>query len=135
MFYTYPMQTRNTKTKQYIIAVFQSHLVPLTLDEVHEKVKQKLPKTAYSTVFRVVQSLVRNRKLHAVDWKDRGGRYEWAQRQHHHHLVCNSCGDISDIHDSVLNIKLEDISKKTGFIIKDHSIELMGTCSNCQTKL
>lgn len=123
---------RNTKTKNLVEAIFQKSPLPLTLTEVYAATYKEFPETAYSTVYRIVQTMIDNKKLNSLDFKERGGRFEWAQRVHHHHLICNSCGEIKDLDDDILNFKLGKVSEKTGFKIDKHSIELTGICKNCQ---
>lgn len=128
------MHHRNTKTKTLVVNLLKSTAIPTSLNDIFTKVKYKLPNTAYSTVYRIVQKLKSQKKVTAIDWRLRGSRYEWAEMNHHHHLVCDSCGDITDIDDNVLNFESQKITQKTGFITKDHSIELYGVCLPCQIK-
>lgn len=123
---------RNTKTKNLVAEIFQKSPLPLTLSEVFDVTYKELPDTAYSTVYRIVQTMIDNKKINSLDYKDRGGRFEWAQREHHHHLICNSCGEVKDLDDDILNFKSGRVSDKTGFKIDRHSIELTGICEKCQ---
>lgn len=122
---------RSTKTKACTVAVLQEAGVPLRLSDVHTRVREHLPKTAYSTVYRIVGTLVREKKVVRIDWRERGSRLEWAEKSHHHHLVCTSCGDVADISDSALTFNARTVTEKTGFRVEDHSIELFGTCAPC----
>ncbi len=128
------MVSRNTKIKVLVNDLFQNSQTPLTLREAFLQVKKQYPTVAYSTVFRIVKDLSHAKKLIQIDWKERGSRYEWAQRSHHHHLVCNTCHTVADVNDEELQLNLGNISKKTGFDIQDHSVELFGVCNNCQYK-
>ncbi len=128
------MAIRNTKTKTRVLNIFQESAFPLTLSEAFAKVKAKLPDTAYSTVYRIVQNLKDEAKLISLDWRDRNGRFEWAERKHHHHMTCSSCGKIADVDDKILNFKTHKVKTATGFLVEMHSIELIGTCEPCQIK-
>lgn len=128
------MQTRNTKTKKHIIQIFKETPIPLTLNELYLTVKKLFPTTAYSTVFRTVKKLKKEERLVSLDFGGRGGRYEWAERIHHHHLICNLCGRITDVDDKTLNFKTDRIADITRFIIEYHAIELSGICKTCQFK-
>lgn len=134
MRYSTPMTVRNTKTKKLVAKIFEEKQTPLLINEVFDIVKASFPQTAYSTVFRIVQGFEIEGKLIAVDWRERGSRYEWANQKHHHHLLCNTCGKVTDIDDRILNFKANTITKETGFRIQNHSIEIFGECSPCQRK-
>ncbi|MBI3255978.1 MAG: transcriptional repressor [Candidatus Andersenbacteria bacterium] len=127
-------QSRNTKVKQFITQLFQTTPEPISLQEIFRYTKIVLPQTAYSTVFRVVERLKSDHKIHTVDWRERGSRYEWSALPHHHHIVCQICGSITDLEDTDLRFDEAHIHKKTGYITKHHSIELEGICPKCQAK-
>lgn len=126
------MSERNTKTKMLVTQLFSMSQEPLSLQEVYSRVQKKLPATAHSTVYRIVMRLQEEGHIHAVDWRERGSRYEWAGLPHHHHVVCQLCGAVADLADTDVNYDEQKIRRKTGFIIKHHSIELEGICKDCQ---
>jgi Fe2+/Zn2+ uptake regulation proteins len=124
--------TRTTKTKQLITQILESSHGPISLQELYGYVKISLPQTAYSTVFRTILRLEQDKYIKRVDWRERGSRYEWALRPHHHHIVCQLCGAVVDLNDEILNYDDKKIQAKTGFLTKHHSIELEGICPDCQ---
>jgi Fe2+ or Zn2+ uptake regulation protein len=123
---------RNTKTKMLVEHVFSATREPISVLELFSVIQKKYPKTAYSTIFRIVKQLEQSKKIHTVDWRERGSRYEWALLPHHHHIVCEKCGIIADLEDADVNYNEAKIRTKTGFIITHHSIELEGVCVNCR---
>lgn len=128
------MQSRNTKTKLFVIEEFKQSTLPLTIQDVYQTVKKDHSSIAYSTVFRIVRDLLEQKQLTQIDWRQRGNLFEWADRKHHHHIVCNTCNNVIDVTEEELQINLQAIAKKTGYTIQDHSIELFGMCTPCQQK-
>lgn len=126
------MDTRMTRVKTRVTEIFQRRTVPLTLQEVYKAVISRLPNTAYSTVYRLVLQLKKEKKILSLDYRDRGGRFEWADRDHHHHLTCSSCGTVTDIDDDMIHFTTQAVVEKTGFSIDHHTIELYGKCRPCQ---
>ena len=106
---------------------------PLSLREVHDRVREQLPTTAYSTIFRLAQRLEREGRINRVDWRERGSRFEWADRGHHHHIVCSDCGRAVDLEDRDVGFSERRIHSRTGFRVRHHTIELEGTCADCQS--
>jgi Fur family transcriptional regulator, ferric uptake regulator len=52
---------------------------------------------------------------------------------HHHHLLCNSCGTVVDyIEKPALSAMLQQIAKEHNFILEDHQLELQGLCGDCK---
>jgi Fur family ferric uptake transcriptional regulator len=123
---------RKTRTSQLVVDLLQTYAKPLSLQELHSRVRERLPRTAYSTVYRVISRLEAEGKVTRVDWRERGSRYEWAELPHHHHIVCGICGRSVDIDDADLGFSEKRIRTATGFLVKHHSIELEGICPDCQ---
>jgi Fur family ferric uptake transcriptional regulator len=123
---------RTTKTRQALVSIFQEHPEPLSLSELLFHIRQTHPKTAHSTVFRLVLKLEEEGKVVRIDWRERGSRYEWADLPHHHHIVCLECGTVTDLGCEFFNFKESDIERKTGFSVRRHSIEFEGVCRECQ---
>jgi Fe2+ or Zn2+ uptake regulation protein len=66
-------------------------------------------------------------------------RYELAEEltQHHHHLVCRSCGTVEDVtvssaFERQVGRAVSEIVDRTGFSAVSHRLDLFGTCRNCR---
>lgn len=105
---------------------------PFTIQELHARVREQHPRTAYSTVYRLLTRLEQEEKVTRVDWRERGSRFEWAALPHHHHIVCGSCGESTDVTDTDVGFSAGRIRAATGYVVDHHSIELEGTCPDCQ---
>jgi len=123
---------RNTVAGKLVTEILAASPTPLTLRELHERVRARSPRTAHSTVFRLVTRLEQERKVVRVDWRERGSRFEWAGRPHHHHIVCGDCGRTADLEDRDLGFSESRLRSRTGFLVSHHAIELEGICPDCQ---
>jgi Fur family ferric uptake transcriptional regulator len=123
---------RKTRVTRLVVDLLQTYARPLSLQDLHGRVQERLPRTAFSTIYRVVARLEAEGKVERVDWRERGSRYEWAELPHHHHIVCGICGRSVDIDDSDVGFSEERIRAATGFLVNHHSIELEGICPECQ---
>ena len=50
--------------------------------------------------------------------------YELNDHDHHDHMVCVDSGDIIEFHDEIIETRQEEIAKKHGFKLVDHSMVL-----------
>jgi Fur family ferric uptake transcriptional regulator len=125
---------RQTKTKQLVHSIISVSHSPLGLDELYDRVRDMYPKTAFSTVYRIVTGLEKKGMIAKVDFRDRGSKYEWAGREHHHHITCDRCGEVEDVKDTLMGLRVKDVAQKTGYALTAHTIELSGLCPNCQPK-
>ncbi len=55
-------------------------------------------------------------------------------QEHHHHLVCESCGRIIKIDHANLERMVSRITKKNNYLPTKHHIEIFGLCEECQLK-
>lgn len=93
-----------------------------------DELRVRCPEIGLVTVYRTLDLLS---ELGLVRRMDLGGksRYEMAER-HHHHLVCESCGLISEFENCPLD---QGVIARTSpdFQVTAHSLEVYGQCSAC----
>lgn len=52
---------------------------------------------------------------------------------HHHHMSCVSCGKvIAWEEDPVIELRIQTVAMKLGFLPQDHQLEIRGLCKACQ---
>lgn len=122
---------RSTPAKRLVLATLQTADQPLQLKEIWQRVCQKMPAVAFSTIFRIVENLRVEGKITAVDWRERAGRYELST-DHHHHIRCLMCGEVVKLTGDEIDLDFDRIAKTTKYHIKNHMIELEGVCAKCQ---
>lgn len=56
-----------------------------------------------------------------------------AFKQHHHHMTCVQCGSVIEFDEpESLDTELTHISRKHGFTVTQHTLEIRGVCRHCQ---
>jgi len=111
-----------------------------TAEDLWNKVKLKDEGIGRATVFRAVKTLVDRAVLDPVEFPDGTRLYRVCGERiapdhaHHHHLACNHCHKIVDLHYCLDSSALEAMATKEGFRIAGHSITLYGVCQDCQTE-
>ena len=68
------------------------------------------------------------------------GRFELSEDlsgQHHHHLVCDSCGTVADVRatsalEEAMAAATRMAARETGFDVTDHRLDLVGRCPTCR---
>ncbi len=94
---------------------------------------------AQSSVYRNLVILEQVGAVTRIVTRDDYARYELTERltdHHHHHLICTSCGDVSDFSltdqtESRLDDALRRVARKAGFDVEAHRLDLVGTCASC----
>lgn len=127
-------QLKATPARIAMLKLFESHEKPMDAQHVVDHLVKTLGIDRV-TVFRILNAFVAKRLIRKLEFREGKARYELANTDHHH-LICSSCGTISDIsEDSVMHDYIGRMEKKYGFDVSEHILELMGTCSNCQKKI
>lgn len=60
--------------------------------------------------------------------------FELDHGEHHDHLVCVKCGNVEEFLDDVIEERLHEVAKQSGYSITDHSLNIHGICVQCQNK-
>jgi Fe2+ or Zn2+ uptake regulation protein len=91
-------------------------------------------------VYRNLAVLERVGIVHRIVTADEFARYELAEdlTEHHHHLICSGCGDLTDFTvPTTLETELDNaaarVAKKTGFLVDQHRLDFVGLCPACRT--
>ena len=110
-------------------ALLQRHDHP-TADQIAEDVATLLPGVSRTTVYRVLETLVRINLARKVCHPGAAARFE-LESHRHHHLVCIQCGRMIDLEDSRLDELPFPDPVTHGFELTDYSIQFRGTCADC----
>jgi Fur family transcriptional regulator, ferric uptake regulator len=92
-------------------------------------IRSRCPWVGLVTVYRALDLLS---ELGLVRRLDLGGgpRYELAE-DHHHHLICEGCGGITEF--ERCPVDLQGLPQLGGdFEVRAHSLEVYGTCAACR---
>ncbi len=124
---------RATHGRIAIVRLLDASSTPLTLAEIHEKVKAR--GCDFATVFRFVSILEQKQLVQRVAWIDGTTRHEMSARDghhHHHYLICRECHKVEPLDECVVESFENQIAKERGYAGLSHSLQLSGVCPECQ---
>lgn len=123
---------RITNIRRKLIEIFLAEKKPLSVQELIEKLGEKDITANKTTIYREVYFLQEQNILVEIDFGDRKKRYESADSEHHHHVVCLKCSKVQDIQlESDLSEEQKKIEQETNFTITNHALEFFGLCKTC----
>lgn len=100
-----------------------------TVEDILESFKNQGQKVSPATVYRVLQMLL---DLRMVTEHHFGKEYKYYEHvtghKDHDHIICNDCGKITEFLDEELNNSRVSVSRKNGFLLKGHSLQIYGNC-------
>lgn len=103
----------------------------VSIEQLLERVRARVPATGYSTVYRTLRLLVDEGHATARDFGGAQTLFEPADKRHHDHIVCLSCGQVREFEDQAIEARQEQAARRLGFRITSHRLELYGLCSSC----
>ena len=124
---------RYTPNRRKLVGVLARAERPLAIPEI------LAVETAFhqSTVYRNLVVLEQAGAVGRILTSD-SARYELAEglREHHHHLVCLSCGSVTDVtltarSERAIEAATEQVAGATGFDPTGHRLDILGVCARC----
>jgi Fe2+ or Zn2+ uptake regulation protein len=123
---------RSSFLRDRILEILDLSDEPITVIEILEELKKIKLEPNKTTVYRELETLIKNQVIFEVDFGEGKKRYELATENPHPHLICTSCGSIKC---SRLNITIESwltsFCTQNNFKMSRHTLEFYGLCDKC----
>ncbi|MCB0076378.1 MAG: transcriptional repressor [Anaerolineales bacterium] len=123
---------RLTEPRQALIEVLVGSEQHLDHAEILARAQQRIPQLGRATVYRTLELLTGLGLIHATYLGDGRQRFCVPSGGHHHHLICNHCGTVTDLDHCLLDDGLERFAQQHDFTVESHLVELYGICHDCQ---
>ena len=122
---------RLTPQRMMVLSAIENSNDHISAEEIYAQVVAKYPHVNISTVYRTLELLNR---LDLVTETDLGGgrvRYHPAGKGHHHHLVCQECGKVIDLDETVLYPLKKVLLREYKFSADLRHLGIFGRCADC----
>jgi Fur family ferric uptake transcriptional regulator len=83
-------------------------------------------------VYRALDLLTQLKLIQRVHLDEGCHSYARAGEGHSHQLICKDCGRVEAFSECELEDIFQNLTKKTGFAIEGHRLELTGRCPACR---
>lgn len=125
---------RGSRQKLAILEAVTSLGSHPTADRIFLQVRETLPGTSLSTVYRNLRILVDEGTLIAVSGPGAEVHYDH-ETGNHCHIQCRSCGKVSDVSHDPLDYSVIEPSSAPGFTVEGVCVTFTGICDECTIKL
>jgi Fur family transcriptional regulator, ferric uptake regulator len=107
----------------------------VTAKEIADRLHERGQDVGVASIYRTLELLDKLRLARRVDAAEGVARYEPIDPSgdHHHHLVCENCGEVSAFEDGELERAIQRVSDRVDFVIDAHDVTLRGECPACRT--
>ena len=124
---------RAGRARQLVIALLARQRCCLTANEIFEALRRKDRKIGLASVYRALEQLTSLQLVQRLEFPD-AARYEPMppSGEHHHHVICESCGKVEPFADGRLERALDRVGEAVGFHVDAHDVLLRGACADCR---
>jgi Fur family ferric uptake transcriptional regulator len=125
---------RVTRPRVAILSALHAH--PHTdTESIIRAVRAVLPEVSHQAVYDSLHAMTAARLVRRIQPSGSVARYEVRVGDNHHHVVCRSCGLISDVDCVVGEAPCLNASDDNGYTIDEAEVVFWGQCPACSTSL
>ena len=126
---------RASAPRQEVIEAVASLGCSVTAREVSDLLRERGSGVGLASIYRALELLERLRLARRVDAGEGTARYEPVDPAgaHHHHLVCDRCGEVAAFEDVDLERAIARLAEKVPYSVNAHDVTLRGECPRCRS--
>ena len=118
-----------------ILDLFETHAdLHLSAEDVYRILLENGIEIGVATIYRVLTQFEQAGILLRHHFGTGKAVYELNKGDHHDHIVCVKCGNVSEFHNPEIEKLQEQIASEHGFRVVDHALYMYGVCGDCQKK-
>lgn len=123
-----------TANRRAVVDALAAAGAPITLPDLLAADASLAQSSAYRSLSVLVDAGVVRRLVHVGDH----ALFELDEHltEHHHHLICESCGSVADVTlpdpvEAEMDRTFDQVSAAAGFTPRHHTVDIYGTCADC----
>jgi Fur family ferric uptake transcriptional regulator len=125
---------RNGGARRAVIELLAEQDCCLTAQEIFDRLRASGRRVGIASVYRVLDLLAAEGLVHRIELGAGTARFEPARPggEHHHHLVCDTCGKVEAFEDPGLERAIHRLEDMSGYAVAGHDVVLHGACRDCR---
>jgi Fur family ferric uptake transcriptional regulator len=103
--------------------------------EIEGRLRESGRQVGRASIYRVLEELEELGLVTRLDLGTGTARFEAvdpAGDRHHHHLLCDDCGDLVPFSDAELERVIGRLSRRLPYPVSGHDVTLHGSCASCR---
>jgi Fur family ferric uptake transcriptional regulator len=123
---------RPTRQRTAIAAALSGSPEFRSAQEIHAALAGRGERVGLATVYRNLQAMSTDGEVDVIRTADGEAVYRsCATDDHHHHVVCRSCGLAVEVTGDAVERWAEAVAAEHGFTQVRHTVEIDGLCADC----
>ena len=119
-----------TPQRQAVFRAVHDNRSHPTAEAVHAAVVAEMPTVSLRTVYQTLNDLADMKEILHLDLGTGSARFDPNVEETHHHLVCDGCGLVADLHAEIGPVELTEVPE--GFEVAGTEQLVRGLCSGCR---
>jgi Fur family transcriptional regulator, ferric uptake regulator len=124
---------RPTPQRVAIIEALEGKDRPVTAQALHDQVREQ-GGPGLATVYRTLRALADTGTAETFDAGEGEVAYKLCQVEHHHHLICERCGQVTTIPSCEVEDWASAVGRRRGFAVTGHRADVYGLCRSCRRR-
>lgn len=123
----------DTKQKRAIEEIIFNSDKHMTVEEVYNLVRARMPHVSMATVYRNLNNLADNHRLARLTFPDGKFRFDRNTEVMHGHAYCTKCHKVFDLDPKV--VSFQNLNQLDSFTAEAYELVLTGQCHACQNAI
>lgn len=125
---------RQTRQRTAVKAALDGRDDFMSAQQLHDLLRHQGESVGLTTVYRSLQGLAEAGEVDLLVTDDGETVYRRCSPDHHHHLVCRSCGRTVEITGPAVETWADAVAREHGFTDISHTLEVFGLCADCRSE-
>jgi Fur family transcriptional regulator, ferric uptake regulator len=127
---------RRGEARTAVVDVLAREPCALTAQEIGDTLRRRRRRVGLASVYRALEVLNDLRLVQRLEMGQGVARYEPLDPSgdHHHHLVCQRCGNVVPFDDPDLESSIAALCERLEFDVDEHDVVLRGACVACRER-
>jgi Fur family transcriptional regulator, ferric uptake regulator len=124
---------RSGGAREAVVGLLARQDCCLSAQEIYEELRRARSDVGIASIYRALDLLNDMGLVQRVEFGDGGARFEAVAPggEHHHHAVCDSCGQVTRFEDERLEKQLERLAGDLKHSMSGHDLVIHGECPRC----
>jgi Fur family ferric uptake transcriptional regulator len=125
---------RRGGARRAVIDILSRQECALSALEIEDLLRDSGRQAGRASIYRVLEELEELGLVTRLDLGTGTARFEAAHPggdRHHHHLLCDECGDLVPFSDKELERVIGRVSQRLPYPVSGHDVTLHGSCESC----
>jgi Fur family ferric uptake transcriptional regulator len=125
---------RRGGAREELVRLMDAQTCALSVIELERALADGERRVSRASIYRILEELSELGAVQRVEIGAGEARYEPVRHGHghHHHLVCDRCGQLLPFSDEGLERAIKRAAERVAIEVSEHEVVLRGTCATCR---